>query len=111
MDGKAVLATPMDQMNDAGASTVREYLTELLTALWDKGEAFSGKRPFGNSSWKYEIYIALVEAGIVDGEIDREDGYYDLVDFDEHTADQAVLAAIEELRRPPLPEPPQKENG
>jgi hypothetical protein len=64
MEFKEVLDTPM-QENDAGASTVGEYLILLLEMVWNKGEAFDGKRPFGNSAWEYEIYEALKEAGLI----------------------------------------------
>lgn len=40
------------QENDAGAKTIGEYLKKLLLTLWDEEDGFSGKRPFGNSSWK-----------------------------------------------------------
>ena len=52
--------------SDAGENiTVRDYLRILLLTLWDEGEGFSGKRPFGNSGWEYELYDALMEAGYV----------------------------------------------
>jgi hypothetical protein len=65
-----VLATPMGP-NDANAPTVREYLVELLAMLWEQGEGFSGKRPFGNSGWEYEVYDALVAQGYVATTTDR----------------------------------------
>jgi hypothetical protein len=50
---------------DAGANiTVRDYLFELLIAVWDEGESFSGKRPFGNSGWEYDLYAPLIQAGL-----------------------------------------------
>lgn len=70
-----VLNTPMDPAeNDAGASTIREYLVKLLAELWREQEGFSGKRPFGNSSWDGDLYIALIRAGLIHGGFD-EDGY------------------------------------
>jgi hypothetical protein len=77
--------------NDSGASTVRGYLTELLKTLWVEGEGFSSKRPFGNSSWEYDLYVPLIKAGIVPGSLD-EDGYVE--DVDRSAADRVVLAAI-----------------
>lgn len=66
--------------SDAGDDlTVREYLRTLLMTLWEEGEGFSGKRPFGNSSWEYEIYNPLVKAGFLQGTVD-EDGYATVVD-------------------------------
>lgn len=70
---KQLLDTPM-QPNDAGAETIREYFTFLLERVWLEGEGFSGKRPFGNSGWEDEVYLALGKANIIDVELD-EDGY------------------------------------
>ena len=78
MSYKDYTKIPM-QKNDAGAKTVGEYFKILLLTLWDEEDGFSGKRPFGNSGWKYEVYTALVSAGVVDGKID-EDGYLGDVD-------------------------------
>lgn len=68
-----ILDTPMEP-NDSGATTVRGYLIALLAAVWEHGEDFSGKRPFGNSGWTWDLYGALVKAGHIDGTFD-EDGY------------------------------------
>ena len=68
------------QENDAGAKTIGEYLEKLLLTLWDEEDGFSGKRPFGNSGWKWEIYTALLSAKVVNGKLD-EDGYIEEVDF------------------------------
>lgn len=66
--------------SDAGENlAVREYLHALLVKLWDEGEGFSGKRPFGNSGWEYEIYTPLIRAGFIPGKLDG-DGYIDEVD-------------------------------
>lgn len=80
--------------NDSEAATVRGYFAALLATLWDEKEGFSGKRPFGNSGWECDLYAPMVEAGIVDGEID-DDGY--LVSVDDDAADALLLAAIHEL--------------
>jgi len=48
--------------SDAGDNlTVRDYFYNLLRTLWIEEEGFSGKRPFGNSGWQYDIYNALDE--------------------------------------------------
>lgn len=89
-----VLACPMDpETNDAGASTVRQYLATVLEALWID-ENVNGKRVFGNSSWHYEVYQALVHEGLVIGCFD-EDGY--LESLDERMALASVLLAIRSL--------------
>lgn len=92
---ESVLALPM-QPNDAQAATVREYLVALLTELWSEQEGFSGKRPFGNSGWNHDLYLPLLEAGMVDGALD-EDGYIDQVDSDR--ADVLIADAIARLGR------------
>jgi hypothetical protein len=71
--------------------TIRGLLKELLRTLWSEGESFSGKRPFGNSGWEFDIYLPLVKAGCVTGVIDS-DGYVD--SFDTKEADDLVLKII-----------------
>lgn len=75
--------------------TVREYMVELLTTLWEKEDGFSGKKPFGNSGWKYDVYLALVLNGIVDGKLDAE-GFVE--DIDDKRAEELILAAIWKMR-------------
>lgn len=81
--------------NDAKASTIREYLHELLLTLWKEGEGFSGKRPFGNSGWQYDITIALVQNGYIEGEVDEE--YGDLLSADDEAAYKLVIELINEV--------------
>ena len=50
--------------NDANADTVRDYLVALLLEVWSEGEGFSGKRPFGNSGWEYDLYEAVWALGL-----------------------------------------------
>lgn len=83
MDYKEVLDCPMEE-NDAGASTVGEYLIILLGMIWNEGESFSGKRPFGNSGWERELYIALEKSGLI-----KED--------DTYQANSLIANAIESL--------------
>ena len=90
MNYKEYAKIPM-QENDAGAKTIGEYLKTLLLTLWVEEEGFSGKRPFGNSGWQYEIYTALISARVVDGKLD-ECGYVDEVDY--YTADSIVREII-----------------
>lgn len=79
--GEEILAVPMAQ-NDANAATIRGYLVALARAIWNEGAGFSGKRPFGNSGWSYDIATALYKAGAVAGETEQwGDGPED-VDFD-----------------------------
>lgn len=92
-DPRTVLATPMGK-NDAKAETVGAYLTALLREVWREEEGFSGKRPFGNSGWQWEVYLPLVKAGFVAGQLD-EDGY--LEDVDQDAADELIHAAIDAM--------------
>jgi hypothetical protein len=93
MSAQGVLKCHMQQ-NDAGADTVGDYLRKLLEAVWTEVEGFSGKRPFGNSSWEWEVYEALVRGGFVSGKFDA-DNY--LGECDEDAAHKLVLEAIREL--------------
>ena len=72
--------------SDAGSQiTIREYFRELLTTLWEEKEGFSGKRPFGNSGWEYEVHIALAKAGFVDlGEYNEETDEFWQADSEHH---------------------------
>jgi hypothetical protein len=87
---KAILSLPMSE-NDAEVSTVGEYFVKLLVMLWEEGEGFSSKRPFGNSGWQHELYQPLCAAGLIGGYID-EDGYAN--DYDTALADTLITAAI-----------------
>lgn len=89
-----VLDLQLDPSNDAGAATVREYLEKLLLTLWREGAFFEGKRPFGNSDWKSDLEIPLVNAGLVRGKID-EDGF--LEDLDDEAAQKVIAAAIKRM--------------
>lgn len=83
--------------NDSGARTVRGYLVTLLMTLWREEECFSGKRPFGNSSWQYDLYQPIGRAGMVSMTFD-EDGYADkFSQAEQDKADRLILAAIEAL--------------
>lgn len=91
------------QDNDAGAATVGDYLVALVRKVWKYGEGFSGKRPFGNSGWEYDIYLALGEAGLIEVSYD-ESGYY-LQEVDRDAADALVNKAIDHLWEPPPSDP------
>jgi hypothetical protein len=95
-----VLSLPLPDGNDAQAATVRDYLIALLHELWREEQGFSGKRPFGNSSWQYNLYVPMAKAGWVAMTRD-EDGYVD--DFPSESvrlADNLIYAAIHALGEP-----------
>lgn len=99
---RAILALPLRQPNDAEAATVRDYLVKLLQLVWQDGECFDGKRPFGNSSWEYDLYRELGAAGMVTMTFD-EDGYVDQFHWEEQNkANLLIKAAIEEFAHPQL---------
>lgn len=74
--------------------TVREYLKELLITLWSEEHMFSGKRPFGNSGWRFDVYFALINAGYIPGTIDEEENMVEEVDFE--LADKFIINLIKE---------------
>lgn len=79
----SLLDVPM-QRNDAGAKTIGDYLKALLARVWEEEEGFSGKRPFGNSGWKDEVFQALFDA-------DRRF-------LDEQKADQVIKNLIASMK-------------
>lgn len=54
--------------------SIREYYRRLLVALMMEQEGFSGKKPFGNSGWEFDLYKCLIEHGVIEGSLD-EDGF------------------------------------
>jgi hypothetical protein len=93
-DEQDILAIEFESLDLGYSLSIRQYLKELLKTLWQEGEEFSGKRPFGNSSWQSEIYEALARKGLITSQLDKE-GF--LTNFDEQAADQLVLKLIEAL--------------
>ena len=89
-----ILDQPMDFENDACATTVRDYLKALLLELWKEREGFSGKRPFGNSGWQFDLYKALIVAGAVPGKLDEDGFVQELDDTARRMADDFIGYAI-----------------
>lgn len=77
-----------------GPVTIREYLIALLATLWVEKDGFSGKRPFGNSGWHWDLYDALGRAGIV-GQV--VNGEVKLTNLDCQAAEKIILACIKRL--------------
>lgn len=93
---KNILDLEMER-NDIQAKTIREYLQELLLTVWEEEESFSGKRPWGNSGWKSEIYKTLAKHKFIEGEID-ESGHVGYIDYNEYDkADQLIAQAIKSM--------------
>lgn len=95
MSPKEILALEM-QENDSEATTVGGYLIALLRELWREQEGFSGKRPFGNSGWEYDLARPLIVAGVIDGALDS-DGY--IARCDSGQLANTIAGAINELGR------------
>lgn len=74
--------------------TIRIFLKELLRGVLRDGEGFSGKRPFGDSGWEYELYEPLIRTGVVKGQLD-EDGYIKTVDT--AAADRILLSLVDHV--------------
>lgn len=78
--------------NDLGKKvTIRQFFFELMKTLWIEQEGFSGKRPFGNSSWDGDLIGCLVKNKLIKGKLD-EDGY--LEDYDNKEVDKFVMSQI-----------------
>jgi hypothetical protein len=95
--GNRVLHVTMDD-DDSGATTIRGYLCALAAAVWREGEGFSGKRPFGNSGWQWDVYAALVKTDLIAGTFDEYGG---LENADTTKGDQLIEAAIRALAQQP----------
>jgi hypothetical protein len=86
------------KFRDCPAHSIRGYFKELLSTLWMEGEGFSGKRPFGNSGWEYELYEALVDMGAVQGKFEYDEGERCGLDYvDKKAADKLVYELIAEM--------------
>lgn len=80
--------------NDLGKTTVRLYLKELLKTLLNEGESFSGKRPFGNSGWEWDLAGPLIKAGILKGELDEGDRAESFDDLEYSDCLDALVEAL-----------------
>jgi len=96
LSSDSVLALPLCRPNGPfqKGDTIRDYLVALAAEVWNAGEGFSGKRPFGNSGWESDVYLPLVKAGVITGKI-GEDGW--LEDCDEEAGDKVIKDAIRRL--------------
>lgn len=92
MDNEEILNLKIDNDDFDNGETIKDYLHTLLTKIWGEGEGFNGKRPFGNSSWEFDLYKPLIKAGVVEGTLD-EYGYVDEINTDH--ADQLVFELID----------------
>gem|GEM_PF-999504 len=96
MNTKEILKLPMDK-NDSGETTIGDYLKALLLGVWEKGEKFNGKRPFGNSGWEYDIYRPLIQAGLVKGFFDEHGYIEEFSEVEEKKAKDIIIRVIEDI--------------
>lgn len=98
MTNEEILNLPMSP-NDADAKTIKDYLMKLAAKVWQEDECFSGKRPFGNSGWKHDVYGAMVKGGAIKGEIAIDEGFEEITydEKEERKADALISAAIASL--------------
>lgn len=93
-----VVDCPMDpETNDAGASSVREYLAKIIREVWIRQDSFSGKRAFGSSGWCWDVYRAVIDHGLVEGVTSDND----LTNEQRRDIDDWVLGAIWLMGRGP----------
>lgn len=83
---------------DLGKISVREFFRQLLSTLWEEEDSFSGKRPFGNSCWQFDLIIGLIDAGYLEGKVYRdEDGGIEDTDYDREEADKLIQGLISRM--------------
>lgn len=79
-------------------TSIADYFKLQLSTLWEEGEGFSGKRPFGNSGWEGCLEYVLVKHGCIAGKIDEEDDEYpEVYDVDRKEYETFVQQMIEAL--------------
>ena len=89
-----ILALPM-KANDASAETIGQFLMMVGAKVFLDQEDFSGKRPFGNSGWIYDVYEALIQGDALEGTLD-EDGY--VKECDSREAEAVVACLFDYLK-------------
>lgn len=62
----------ISELKTPSGITIENYLKLLLETLWKQGDGFSGKRPFGDSGWEYELYYPLARAGLINSNGDAD---------------------------------------
>lgn len=98
---KKALKLTFNDREWGGERTIKEWLKDLLSTLWEQGEGFSGKRPFGNSGWESTFQIVLIQNGCVIGAItsydDEDEECREVTSIDEKAYNQFVFDMIEAL--------------
>lgn len=96
MTNKEILELKFESTDLGREISIRDFFKELLTALFKEGECFSGKRPFGNSGWDYDLCVCLVKNEVIKGKCLKY-GDLDDWDYDSAEADKKILELIKEL--------------
>lgn len=89
MNVKDALDLRFEDPDSGEEMSIRDYFKRLLSTLYEEGEGFSGKRPFGNSGWEGNLELPLVRGGCIGGNVIEEDDdffYVENVDNDEYDA-------------------------
>lgn len=96
MTNKEILELKFESSDLGKEISIKDFFKELLTTLFKEGECFSGKRPFGNSGWNYDLRVCLAKNGVIEGKCFQ---YGDLEDwdYDSKEADSKILELIKEL--------------
>jgi hypothetical protein len=99
MTGTQALEIRFESRDLGRVLTIRDYMKELLATLFREGEGFSGKRPFGNSGWEYDVIEPLVRAGAVRGTFyEAEEGEApELEGYDHRDFERVVAEMIQAL--------------
>lgn len=78
---------------DVDGTPLRKMLKDLLTMVIMQGESFDSKRPWGDGGWEFDIYLAMVQNGFVDGKIED----FMLWEVDTTKCDEILIRCIEEI--------------
>lgn len=90
--GKQVLDMPM-KSNVIDVFTIKEYLIELLHAMYQEEEDFDGECPFGDFDWIKELHLPLLKCGAVKAVVDK--GL--VMSYDVDKAHEYIFRAINAL--------------
>lgn len=99
MTNKEILELEFESTDLYRKITIRDFFKELLIALFQEGEGFSGKRPFGNSGWEFDLCVCLVRNEVIKGKKITMPDYPDFEDwdYDSAEAEKKILELIKEL--------------
>lgn len=79
MTREEILDLPVTRHDLNASLSMRQYLERLFIKLWEEGDNFNAHRPWGNSGWKWDVYVTLIKHGVIPGKLD-DDGYVEEID-------------------------------